>query len=56
MQQEGKPKFLRFHQGSVRGVAFSPRVRIDSNLLLKMNKKNSNELNKSVTNVLQLKQ
>lgn len=27
MQQEGKPKFLKFHQGSVRGVAFSPRDR-----------------------------
>lgn len=26
MQQEGKPKFLKFHQGKVRGVAFSPRV------------------------------
>jgi hypothetical protein len=28
MQQEGKPRFLKFHQGSVRGVAFSPRVGI----------------------------
>ncbi|KAK3919579.1 Autophagy-related protein 16 [Frankliniella fusca] len=27
MQQEGKPRFLKFHQGSVRGVAFSPRDR-----------------------------
>ncbi|XP_075236800.1 uncharacterized protein LOC142333473 [Lycorma delicatula] len=27
MQQEGKPKFLKFHQGRVRGVAFSPRDR-----------------------------
>ncbi|XP_058799554.1 uncharacterized protein LOC131669018 isoform X1 [Phymastichus coffea] len=27
MQQEGTPKFLKFHQGSVRGVAFSPRDR-----------------------------
>ncbi|XP_063230094.1 uncharacterized protein LOC134535109 [Bacillus rossius redtenbacheri] len=27
MQQEGKPVFLKFHQGSVRGVAFSPRDR-----------------------------
>lgn len=27
MQQEGKPKFLKFHQQSVRGVAFSPRDR-----------------------------
>ncbi|CAG2055080.1 unnamed protein product [Timema podura] len=27
MQQQGKPKFLKFHQGSVRGVAFSPRDR-----------------------------
>lgn len=26
MQQEGTPVFLRYHQGSVRGVAFSPRV------------------------------
>ncbi|XP_049765471.1 uncharacterized protein LOC126094880 isoform X1 [Schistocerca cancellata] len=25
MQQQGKPRFLRYHQGSVRGVAFSPR-------------------------------
>lgn len=30
MQQEGKPRFLKFHQGSVRGVAFSPRVCISS--------------------------
>ena len=28
MQQEGTPKFLKYHQGSVRGVAFSPRVHI----------------------------
>lgn len=28
MQQEGRPRFLKFHQGSVRGVAFSPRVGI----------------------------
>jgi len=28
MQQEGKPRFLKFHQGSVRGVAFSPKVSI----------------------------
>ncbi|XP_015602283.1 uncharacterized protein LOC107271143 isoform X2 [Cephus cinctus] len=27
MQQEGTPRFLKFHQGSVRGVAFSPRDR-----------------------------
>ncbi|XP_051167339.1 uncharacterized protein LOC127285391 [Leptopilina boulardi] len=27
MQQEGTPKFLKFHQGRVRGVAFSPRDR-----------------------------
>lgn len=27
MQQEGKPKFLKFHQNKVRGVAFSPRDR-----------------------------
>ncbi|KAK7789973.1 hypothetical protein R5R35_008499 [Gryllus longicercus] len=27
MQQEGKPRFLKFHQGCVRGVAFSPRDR-----------------------------
>ncbi|XP_071444368.1 uncharacterized protein [Hetaerina americana] len=27
MQQEGKPRFLKYHQGSVRGVAFSPRDR-----------------------------
>jgi len=27
MQQEGKPRFLKFHQGSVRGVAFSPKDR-----------------------------
>ncbi|GBM23014.1 hypothetical protein AVEN_67001-1, partial [Araneus ventricosus] len=27
MQQEGTVKFLKFHQGSVRGVAFSPRDR-----------------------------
>uniref|UniRef100_A0A1B6G5C8 Uncharacterized protein n=1 Tax=Cuerna arida TaxID=1464854 RepID=A0A1B6G5C8_9HEMI len=27
MQQEDKPKFLKFHQGSVRSVAFSPRDR-----------------------------
>ncbi|XP_043274005.1 POC1 centriolar protein homolog [Venturia canescens] len=27
MQQEGTPKFLKCHQGSVRGVAFSPRDR-----------------------------
>lgn len=26
MQEEGTPKFLKYHQGSVRGVAFSPRV------------------------------
>jgi hypothetical protein len=30
MQQEGKPRFLKFHQGSVRGVAFSPRVGISN--------------------------
>ncbi|CAG0892186.1 unnamed protein product [Darwinula stevensoni] len=27
MQQEGKPRFLKFHQGSVRGVAFNPKDR-----------------------------
>ncbi|CAB3368969.1 uncharacterized protein LOC135934438 [Cloeon dipterum] len=27
MQQEGTPKFLKYHQGSVRGVAFSPKDR-----------------------------
>ncbi|XP_046408299.1 uncharacterized protein LOC124172844 [Ischnura elegans] len=27
MQQEGTPRFLKYHQGSVRGVAFSPRDR-----------------------------
>ncbi|XP_034935657.1 uncharacterized protein [Chelonus insularis] len=27
MQQEGSPKFLKYHQGSVRSVAFSPRDR-----------------------------
>ncbi|KAK6635050.1 hypothetical protein RUM44_000299 [Polyplax serrata] len=27
MQQEGKPRFLKYHQQSVRGVAFSPRDR-----------------------------
>jgi hypothetical protein len=28
MQQEGKPRFLKYHQGSVRGVAYSPKVGI----------------------------
>jgi hypothetical protein len=28
MQEEGTPKFLKHHQGSVRGVAFSPKVSI----------------------------
>ncbi|UYV80940.1 hypothetical protein LAZ67_19002229 [Cordylochernes scorpioides] len=33
MQNEGKVKFLRHHQGSVRGVAFSPRqVDVEGNL------------------------
>lgn len=27
MQKEGAPVFLRYHQGSVRGVSFSPRDR-----------------------------
>uniref|UniRef100_A0A131YP65 Wd40 domain protein n=1 Tax=Rhipicephalus appendiculatus TaxID=34631 RepID=A0A131YP65_RHIAP len=27
MQKEGSPVFLRYHQGSVRGVSFSPRDR-----------------------------
>lgn len=27
MQKEGTPRFLRYHQGSVRGVAFSPKDR-----------------------------
>lgn len=35
MQQEGKPRFLKYHQQSVRGVAFSPRVSLLLNFLIK---------------------
>lgn len=34
MQKEGKPRFLKHHSNSVRGVAFSPRVCIIFSVLL----------------------